>query len=84
MGILPMYLNREDPGVQGDAPIMKSTHPEKKWAAGTNESKPMAQSLIGKSRLTRWVLRNATLGALQVTGVREVLGNCNHCGVSDE
>ena len=47
-------------GSRNCAPIKRRTHPEKKWAAGTNKSKAKAQSLMGESRLPRWV--DATLG----------------------
>lgn len=47
------------------------THPEKKWVAGTNESKDRTNHLAAKSRLTGWVWEDATLGGnknLQVKG----------------
>jgi hypothetical protein len=37
------------------APMTARTHPEKKWVAGTNESKARANHLVDKSRLTEWV-----------------------------
>ena len=64
-------------GPSSSAPMSARTHPEKKWAAGTNESKDRANDLAAKSRLTGWVFKDATLGGkknLQVKGGK--LGQC--------
>lgn len=56
--------------------MSKRTHPEKKWAAGTNESKAQDPITLGQISLVVVGLLDATLGALlQVTGG----GLWNHC-----
>lgn len=59
------------------------THPEKKWVAGTNESKARANHWVGKSRLTEWIHRRHAGDASQRGEKGQCIGELNLWFCSD-
>lgn len=54
----------QDPGVQRQPPMSRRTHPEKKWAAGTNESNAHGQSVVAISLVTGGSYRRHAWGVV--------------------